>query len=1098
MRVKDVDVPKTAFRTCYGHYEFLVMPFELTNAPAAFMDLMNRVFKPYNDKFVIVFIDDILIYSRSKDGHAKHLRDVLQTLREHQLFAKFSKCEFWLSKVAFLGHGYSNSSKEHAINAGVIHLLRPFSDEDQLGIGRVTSPSGSQGLEKGESAHQGKKPSRGKHECECIFLGVDEHEEEYDGEIDDEQAYERATRQGLRRQEPRHQRAHPRVDDNLNNIKINIPPFQGKTDPEAYLAWENKIEHIFECHNYSELKKVKLAAIEFTDYALIWLDQLIASRRRNGERPISTWNGMKAVMRRRFILTHYHRELFNKLQNLTQGNRSVEDYYKEMEVAMIRANIDEDREATMARFLAGLDPNIASIVELQHYVEIEDMVHMAMKVERKLKKKGTTPAYGGSTTKWGQGPYKPKPTFSPNEKGGPSRNVKPIAETKKGKGTTMPARSRDIQCFKCLGRGHIASQCPNRNTMLLRDDGEVESEQEEEENENDAIQEEDELEHAVEGEALIVERSLSMQPMEGDEQRENIFHTRCHIGGKVCFVIIDGGSCTNVASTLMVEKLGLATTKHPCPYKLQWLNDGGELKVSKQVLIVFSIGKYKDEVLCDVVPMHVGHLLLGRPWQFDRRAVHDGYTNRYTFTHEARKITLAPLSPTQVQKDQIHLRNSFERAKEREAKVEVKANESDQDGGKKVNILSKERELRKCLLMERKALVLMYKENFLNTNDLNIDLPCFIVSLLQEFEDLFPKEIPSGLPPIRGIEHQIDFVPRAVIPNRPAYRSNPEETKELQRQVSELMAKGCVRKSLSPCAMSVLLVPKKDGSWRMCVDCQAVNKITVKYRHPIPRLDDMLDELSGSNLFSKIDLKSGYHQIRMREGDEWKTTFKTKKGLYEWLVMPFGLTNAPSTFMRAAIPRLRSSNIGVKRSRIALGLANEHFHQQAGVADHQQVHRLDEWLYLLYALVFFDETSDQSQKLETSIQMAPFEALYGRRCRTPIFWSELGENKVLGPQVIQDIEKHVQIIHDRLQQAFDRHKAYVDTKRQDIRYEVGDKVFLKVLPWNKVLRFGKKGKLSPRYIGPFEVIEKVGSVAYRLALPLEFDKIHNVFHVSML
>ncbi|KAK8690606.1 hypothetical protein V6N13_074137 [Hibiscus sabdariffa] len=113
---------------------------------------------------------------------------------------------------------------------------------------------------------------------------------------------------------------------------------------------------------------------------------------------------------------------------------------------------------------------------------------------------------------------------------------------------------------------------------------------------------------------------------------------------------------------------------------------------------------------------------------------------------------------------------------------------------------------------------------------------------------------------------------------------------------------------------------------------------------------------------------------------------------------------------------------------------------------------------------------------QTSIQMAPFEALYGRRCRTSICWSELGENKVLGPQMIQDTEK----------------------QRRDIQYEVGDKVFLKVSPWKKVLRFGKKGKLSPRYIGPFEVLEKVGPVAYPLALPPEFDKIHNVFHVSML
>jgi len=252
---------------------------------------------------------------------------------------------------------------------------------------------------------------------------------------------------------------------------------------------------------------------------------------------------------------------------------------------MIRANVEEDREATMARFLAGLNQEIANQVELQHYVELEDMVHMAAKVEKQLKKKGAR-----QSTLWKSNYPRKEENFRANPKKEEKTITNPRAESKPSNPNDS-MRNRDIRCFRCQGRGHIASQCPNKRVMVLREDGEYETDEESEDNSMPPLEDDDVEEFAIEGPLLVARRALNMQPKnEEDVQRENLFHTRCNVLGKVCSIIIDGGSCANVASTTMVEKLGLQTTKHPRPYRLQWLNDSGEVKVNKQVLVLFSIG----------------------------------------------------------------------------------------------------------------------------------------------------------------------------------------------------------------------------------------------------------------------------------------------------------------------------------------------------------------------------------------------------------------------------------------------------------------------------------------------------------------------------
>ncbi|GKB54909.1 putative nucleotidyltransferase, ribonuclease H, partial [Tanacetum coccineum] len=348
--------------------------------------------------------------------------------------------------------------------------------------------------------------------------------------------------------------------------------------------------------------------------------------------------------------------------------------------------------------------------------------------------------------------------FAPSQAKAGGVNTRPVSRA---------SGSSGLKCFNYGELGHRQSECKKAGKRHLFADSEGDDD------------------------AAYEERSCLTPKADGDDWlKHNIFQSTCTISGKVCTFVCDSGSCDNLIAAEAVQKLGLKTENHPKPYKLQWLKKGGEVTVSKRVHVPFSVGNtYKDNVWCDVVPMDACHLLLGRPWEYDRDITHNGRTNTYSFLFGGVKITLMPNKPKEV---------------------------VSKPTGTLLTLSQFEDELE----MGDDVFVLIGKEVAEDSK-----IPEAMIPLLEEFSDVFLNELPNGLPPLRDIQYHIDLEHGSQLLNRPHYRMSPREYKELRRQVKELVSKGHVRESMSPFS--------------------------------IPRLDDLLDQISGATIFTKLDLKSG-------------------------------------------------------------------------------------------------------------------------------------------------------------------------------------------------------------------------------------------------
>ncbi|KAH0661922.1 hypothetical protein KY284_026853 [Solanum tuberosum] len=545
-----------------------------------------------------------------------------------------------------------------------------------------------------------------------------------------------------------------------------------------------------------------------------------------------------------------------------------------------------------------------------------------------------------------------------------------------------------------------------------------------------------------------------------------------------------------------------------------------------------------------------------------------------------------------------------------------------------------------------------------------------------------------GVPPEREIYFGIDILPDTHPISIPPYRMAPTELKELKEKLKYLLEKGFIRPSVSPWGASVLFVRKKDGSLRMCIDYCQLNKVTIKNKYPLPRIDDLFYQLQGATYFSKIDLRSGYYQLREREYDIPKTTFRTRYGHYEFLVMSFGLTNVLATFMdlmnrvfkpyldmfvivfindiliysrnkedhashlRMVLQTLKDRELYAKFSKCEFWLMSVAFlgHIVSGdgiKVDTLKIEAVQNWTrptsptdirsllgladyYKRFVEGFLSISSpltkltqkivkfqwseaceknflELKRRLTTSLVLTlpegkaniVVDALSRRKSNgdesllvsevkekqdqdpillelkanvhkqklmafeqrgdgvlryqdrgaqfTAQFWKSFKKglgSKVnlsiafhpqadgqaertiytledmlracvidfkdadlildglklvkLGPDLVHQAIEKVKVIQERLKTMQSRQKSYTDVRRRDLEFEVDDWVYLKVSPIKGVMRFGKKGKLSPRYIGPYRISKRIGKVAYELELPQELATVHSIFHISML
>ncbi|KAJ4780980.1 polyprotein [Rhynchospora pubera] len=641
--------------------------------------------------------------------------------------------------------------------------------------------------------------------------------------------------------------------------RLGLPRFSGAGGYEAAEEWLADAKAKFLLCRAPEADQVELATHFLESSARFWWDA--AKRRYPGDLRRIAWDWFEEQFTKRFLSTFHLEAQRSRFMSLKQDDRPVSEYNNLFtNLSHYAPDIRDDPYRYRRHYLDGLDPDIAVVIDSSAVQEVQQLMEDAERAEGYRKRKRLQDSGRIARPKSGRLVEGAKSA---------GKTTVPMASSGSGNGQWCSRCNRSHPegkchlsygaCYNCGDTGHWRDQCPKlqgagrgsaqRGVIGVsargrggpaprgaRTGGRT------------AV-------HAVDVTLAPPEETLVEEELDPSSHSPQLMTGILSISGHPAFTLVDTGCSRSLVSQEFVERCRLSTESHGqivsvetplgqtdrlvlCCRKLKVLVDGRELVTD---MLVMDISRYD--------------VLLGLDFLARFGAIVDCARRRVLFS----RCRLSPyIFRGRIPGDPVLFISAVE--------------------------------ARNLLEAGCSAYLSAVVCEVAQTPDI------MTVPVVREFVDVFPDEI-TGLPPNREIEFGIEVMPGTAPISKTPYRMAPAELKELKVQLEDLLKKGFVRPSTSPWGAPVLFVKKKDGTLRLCVDYRELNKVTVKNRYPLPRIDDLFDQLQGSSVYSKIDLRTGYHQLRIRPSDVEKTTFRSRYGHFEYLVMPFGLTNAPAAFM---------------------------------------------------------------------------------------------------------------------------------------------------------------------------------------------------------